>query len=61
MSQCYAGLDWASRNHAVCIIDERGSVRANFEVSHDAAGLAQLRERLSRLGALRIAVERPSG
>jgi transposase len=61
MSVCFAGLDWASRTHAACVIDERGSVRAHFEVAHDAAGLAELVRRLRPLGVTAVAIERPSG
>ena len=50
MSTLFAGLDWASRTHAVCVIDERGAVRAQFEVTHDAAGLSELRRRLAAFG-----------
>ena len=42
MTKRFAGLDWASRIHAVCVIDARGSVVLNFEANHDAAGLAEL-------------------
>lgn len=61
MSTLFAGLDWASRTHAVCVIDECGAVRAQFEVSHDAAGLAELRRKLGAYGSIRVAIERPSG
>jgi transposase len=61
MSICFAGLDWASRTHAVCVIDEHGSVRAQFEVCHDAAGLAELRRRLTAFGRIAVAIERPTG
>lgn len=61
MTKCFAGLDWASRTHAVCLIDSRGSVRAEFEVSHDAAGLAQLVRRLKAVHVDSVAIERPSG
>jgi transposase len=61
MSVCFAGLDWASRTHAACVIDERASVRLQFEVAHDAAGLAQLVRRLHDAGATAVAIERPSG
>jgi transposase len=61
MSVCFAGLDWASRTHAACVIDEPGSVRAQFEVAHDAAGLAELVRRLRALGVTAVAIERPSG
>lgn len=61
MSTCFAGLDWASQTHAVCVIDERGSVLEHFEVSHDAAGLAELKRRLKHRGCPPVAIERPSG
>jgi transposase len=61
MSTFFAGLDWASRTHSVCIIDERGTVCEQFEVTHDAAGLAQLQRRLIHYGRPPVAIERPSG
>ena len=61
MSNCFAGLDWASRTHAACVIDERGSVRVHFEINHDAAGLAELCRRLRSAGVTAVAIERPSG
>jgi transposase len=65
MKRLFAGLDWAARNHAVCIIDEAGAVREQFEVTHDAAGLRELLARLRRHATtpaqLSIAIERPSG
>ena len=61
MSSLFAGLDWASRAHAVCVVDERGSVVERFEAAHDAAGLADLLRRLRRLGSPSVAIERPSG
>ena len=48
---CFAGLDWASRDHAVCVIDDSGAVRDRFEVTHDAAGLRELLARLAPLCA----------
>jgi transposase len=61
MSMVFAGLDWASRTHAACVIDERGTICLQLEVSHDAAGLAELARRLRQAGATAIAIERPSG
>lgn len=62
--QFFVGLDWAAREHAVCVVDERGAVTARFTVAHTAAGMSDLVERLDKLSArseLRIAIERPSG
>lgn len=61
MNTFFAGLDWASQTHAVCLIDEHGTVRDQFEIAHDAAGLAELRRRLTAAGSPPIAIERPSG
>ena len=59
-----AGLDWASDHHDVCALDAAGRRVAEFRVAHTAAGLAELRQRLAKLGpvdAVRVALERPSG
>jgi hypothetical protein len=62
---CFAGVDWASRDHAVCVIDNSGATRDCFAVTHDAAGLRELTTRLRRFAPapaqLSIAIERPSG
>lgn len=61
MSNYFAGLDWASRTHAVCVIDEHGSVCERLDVAHDAAGLAELKRHLERWQRPPVAIERPSG
>ena len=60
----FVGLDWAAAAHAVCVLDETGTVRWQGRVAHSAEGLAELVRRLTRLGSpptIRIAIERPSG
>jgi transposase len=60
----FVGLDWATTTHAVCILDETGIVHWRGTVAHSAAGLAELVQRLARLGApatVPVALERPSG
>jgi transposase len=59
--QLYAGLDWASAEHAVCVIDERGIVVEKIKVAHTAEGLKELLRMLRRKGGIPIAIERPSG
>jgi transposase len=61
MSMHFAGLDWASQEHVVCVVDEQGSVQKRFTVRHNEEGLGSLRERLAEFGDLSIAIERPSG
>lgn len=56
-----AGLDWASRVHAVCVLDPDGQVRARFEVPHTGKSLRGLIGRLHRLGVAKLAIERPDG
>jgi transposase len=58
----FAGLDWATQVHSVCILDASGEVLERFEVAHDRDGLAEVLRRLKRYGTrVRIAIERPSG
>ncbi len=60
----FVGLDWASQEHAVCVINEHAQIVWRTTIPHTAAGLAELRARLARLAppaTLTIAVERPSG
>lgn len=60
----FVGLDWATAEHAVCVIDESAQVRARFAVAHSAAGMAELVRQLARFGTpadLPVAIERPSG
>jgi hypothetical protein len=61
MDTVFAGLDWASRTHAVCVIDERGGVCKQWDVSHDADGLRELMRQLHALHVTHIAIECPSG
>src|SRR6266850_7864880 len=58
------GIDWATQAHAVCIIDQTGRVHWQGAIPHTADGLAALLTRLRRFrrrGAVRVALERPSG
>jgi transposase len=60
----FAGLDWGSERHAVCVVDRDGKIAVHFEVTHDAEGLATLRAKLGQLNApeqIPIAIERPTG
>ena len=57
----YAGVDWASRAHAVCIIDERGAALERFEVEHTEPGLRSLGRRLAKAEVAGVAIERPDG
>jgi transposase len=60
----FAGLDWGGAEHAVSVVDDKGSVVAQFAISHDETGLKELRRRLARIAraeTIPIAIERPTG
>ena len=56
-----AGIDWASADHAVCVVDLAGRVRDRFTAVHDRAGIAGLIARLRGSGAAEVAIERGDG
>jgi transposase len=60
----FAGLDWGSTTHAVCVVNQAGRVVLRTEIRHDASGLESLQRQLKRIApatAIPIAIERPSG
>ena len=44
----YAGVDWSWSEHAVCVVDETGSVVERVTVKHSGPGLARLVTALHR-------------
>ena len=63
-AQFFTGIDWASAEHAVCVLDGAGKIAAQFTVKHSAEGITSLVCRLARYGdpaGLPVAIERPSG
>jgi len=57
----FAGIDWAVRSHAVCVVDSAGGVRARFDIVNTGKTFAGLVKRLSKLGVEGVAIERPDG
>jgi transposase len=57
----FAGVDWASEEHAVCIVDERGRIVEGRRFRHDERGIRALCSRLVRLRVALVALERPDG
>jgi transposase len=60
----FAGIDWASEKHSLCVIDPAGAIRSSLSFTHTADGIADAIRQLDRLGPraqLPIAIERPSG
>ncbi|HYR64265.1 MAG TPA: IS110 family transposase [Actinomycetota bacterium] len=60
----FAGIDWASTEHAVAVHDDAGKALASFMVEHSAEGFDKLVARLrvfGEPGGLTVAIERPDG
>jgi transposase len=60
MERC-AGIDWASEEHALCVVDAAGETPASGLFTHDEAGVRALVTRMRTLGVARVAIERPDG
>lgn len=59
--ETFAGIDWASEEHALCVVDEEGMTLEGEMFAHDEAGLSELIARMRALGVVRVAIERPDG
>jgi Transposase/Transposase IS116/IS110/IS902 family len=57
----FAGVDWASEEHATCVVDERGRIVEGRRYRHSEPGIRALCARLVRLGVQLVALERPDG
>jgi hypothetical protein len=57
----FGGVDWASEEHAVCVVDERGRIVEGRRYRHNEPGIGALCARLVRLGVALVALERPDG
>jgi transposase len=60
MERC-AGIDWASEEHALCVVGETGESVAGELFSHEESGVRALASRMRALGVCRVAIERPDG
>lgn len=61
MEEASAGIDWASEEHALCVVDAAGQRLAAEFFAHTEAGIRQLVGRMRALGVERVAIERPDG
>jgi transposase len=60
----FIGIDWASRAHELCVVDEEGAIVEQFGFAHSERGINGALERLTKLGSpseLPVAIERPDG
>ena len=56
-----SGLDWASENHSVVVVDSHGKVIEDFEIEHSALGWKKFRERMKPHGSIPFAIETSQG
>ena len=61
LGERFAGVDWASEEHAVCVVDADGRIVEGRRYRHDERGLRALCARLIELGVVLVAIERPDG
>jgi transposase len=60
----FVGVDWASEEHAVCVLGVDGRNQDAFAIAHSKDGFAKLIRRLGGLGSagqVPVAIERPDG
>ena len=60
----FVGVDWASEEHAVCVLGTDGRKSSSFTAAHSRVGFERLIRRLGSLGPagqVPVAIERPDG
>jgi transposase len=57
----FAGIDWASQSHALCVLDAAGGVELRLDIAHSREGIERLIRQLSSFAGAAVAIERPSG
>src|SRR5712691_1369049 len=57
----FAGIDWASQSHSVCVLDAAGRVELRLDIAHSQEGIERLIRQLRSFAGIVIAIERPSG
>ena len=50
MDEAFAGIDWASEEHALCVVDESGATLEGELHAHEEAGIEELIARMRALG-----------
>ena len=61
LSDRFAGVDWASEEHAACVVDTDGRIVEGRRFAHDEQGIRALCARLIELGVALVSLERPDG
>jgi transposase len=59
--QLFAGIDWASKTHMICVVDQDGAITVRFEIPNTGKTFRGLVKRLTKLGVEGVAIERCDG
>jgi transposase len=59
--EAFAGIDWASEENALCVVDGGGIALSGELHANDEGGIRELVARMRALGVVRVAIERPDG
>ncbi|MBA3575028.1 MAG: IS110 family transposase [Pseudonocardiales bacterium] len=59
--QLFAGIDWASTTHMICVVDHDGAITVRFEIPNTGKTFTGLVKRLTKLGVQGVAIERCDG
>jgi transposase len=59
--QLLGGIDWASEEHRLCLVDEHGQRQLERRISHDEQAISSLCRLLRDRNVERVALERPDG
>ncbi|HVU93119.1 MAG TPA: IS110 family transposase [Jatrophihabitans sp.] len=57
----FAGIDWASKTHMICVVDQDGKITQRFEIPNTGKTFTGLVKRLAKLGVEGVAIERCDG
>ena len=57
----FAALDWAKDHHDVVVVDRIGTIVAEFQFAHTAAGWTQFEQQMQAFSRCHIAIETSSG
>jgi transposase len=60
-SSSFAGIDWASRRHALCVVDRDGEILSDGFYPHSEAGIRELLAKMGEREVCRVAIERADG
>lgn len=61
MQECTAGIDLASEEHRLVVVDADGCEREQRRIPHSEDGIDELVRRLRELQVARVAIEQPNG